>query len=459
MSGRWRTGCVALALLASARLVQAEEAAPVAPAEPASPAPAAAADPLGIPVHGYLKAEYRGRWTGDASDHDLVGTLSLDLGEAERQRVTAHFLGDVSLDLDGDVGNTGFYDFDSLRDSRGKDAVPLVYAAYLDVHRTGPLELIRLGRQSIQETPEPAFFDGLRLETAELGRQRVRLGAYGGVAVRLYEGQSTDELLGGAYAQSRLWQGARLRLDWLHLRDDSGPEELSNDLLGADAWQSLGESIDLHAHGSAIDGEARDVRVRASYNRSDWDLLVQAIWFQLLREQEDAVLEADAFYPVLGMQVPYADGRLLVSKGFGDSLNLDLGVDVRRLTGGDMPSDFNREYERWYGTLDLMDQVVQGSSLSLTGEWWRSDGTETASGGLDVTCPVGAASKVSLGTAHYLYKYDPASGDERVDVQTYYLEIEHKPTAAWRLSAEYQLEDDSSSELFHEVRCEAIWSF
>ena len=401
--------------------VEAPAAAPSAADAPAAATPAR----LAIPVHGFVKTSFRGRYAPDQSDNDLHVSLALDVGEAERNRVTAHVQGDVSLDLDGDASTVGFNPFDSVRDSKGENGVALLYAAYLDVHRTGPLDILRLGRQSIQETPEVAFFDGLRLESEDLGRFQVRLGAYGGVAVRLFEAQTTDGLLGGTYVKSRLWKGARARLDWLHLQDgrEGGRE---SDLLGADAWQSLAGCVDLHGHATTLDGQARDVRGRATLTPPGWDLMVQATYYQLLEIQRDAVLEADSFVPLLGIQVPYAEGRLLVSKDFGEEAVIDLGVDVRRLTEQEQTQPFNHEFERYYGSITVFDVAVKGSSLSLTGEYWQSDLSDTTSGGLDATCPVGKSGKVSVGTAHYIYKYDPVTGSERDDIQTYYIKARYK---------------------------------
>jgi hypothetical protein len=469
-------GCLTLSLLALARPGQAEEAVPApvpaaAEAPAAAPAEAAAVPPasdapavptgtrLGLPVHGFIKTSYRGRFAPDNSDNDLHAALALDIGDAERNRVTAHVQGDVATDLDGDANTVGFNEFDAVRDSTGKNSVLLFYAAYLDVHGAGPLDILRLGRQSIQETPEVAFFDGLRLESRDLGRFRTRLGAYGGMAVRLFEAQTADGLIGGTYVSSRLWKGARARLDWQRLYDgrDAGRE---SDLLGADAWQNLADCLNLHGHATAVDGTARDVRARATLTPPTWDLMVQATYYQLFETQRDAILEADSFFPLLGVQVPYAEGRLLVSKDLGEEATIDLGVDVRRLTEQDETQPFNHEFERYYGSVTVYDVAMKGSSLSLTGEYWQSDLSDTTSGSLDATVPVGEKSKVSLGTAHYIYTYDPVTGSERDDIQTYYIKARYKPSKAWRLGVEYQIEDDGVTDIYyHELRGEVVWNF
>lgn len=478
MRNTWRTGCLALTLLVIAHSLACAEEAAAAPATPAEPLPAgppaaeavpaaaapAAAQPAAalsepLAVHGYLKSRYVARKAGDASDQDLYETLSLDLGDASTDGVTAHFLGDLSVDLDGGTDNTGYYAFDSVRDSSGSNVDGQIYSAYLDFHPAGNLSVFRAGRQSIYETPEVSFFDGLSLESTELGSCRLKLGAYGGAPVYLYQGHTSGDIMAGAYAEGHLWKGARARVDYQYIDAQNGTEAFKNTLIGVDAWQSLGRYVDLHAHYTRMDEEDRDILVRGTFNQPAWDLRFQASYYQLMQARQNAVIDADALYPILKEYVPYGELRCLVSKGFGDHVNVDAGADLRRLTHEDQASDFNNEFDRYYATLDLFDLMVKGSSVSLTEEKWISDDKDTESQGLDLTCPVSEKGKVSLGTAHYLYKYDYYADQERDDVQSYYMKFEYKYSKALRLSADYTYEDDSSSTHYNELRCEAICSF
>lgn len=476
MSTLWRTGCLVLTLAAASQLAHAEEAAPAPAAEaaPATPAPApaveaapaAAAAPAATggflaeyPIHGYLKSRYIGRTTDGASDNDLYETLSVDFGDTAENDVTGHFLGDVSFDLDGKTETRGYYPFDSARDSTGSGIVGEVYSAYLDVNRIGAVSYLRLGRQSIYETPEVSFFDGLSAESEELGSLKLKLGAYAGIPVYLYQGYSSGDLVAGGYATGRLWQGARARVDLQHFEGTNGTAELSNDLIGVDAWQRLGRHIDLRAHYTNLDGADRDILARGTFNQAEWDFRFHATYYQLLRVQQSAVIGADSFYPIMKDQLPYIEGRCLVSKGFGEHVNVDAGVDVRRLSNEAADTDYNHEFERYFATLDILDLVVKGSSISLTGEQWVSAGTTTESQGLDLTCPIADKSKLTVGTAHYLYKYDYYADQEKDDVQTYYLKYEYKHSRALRLSVDYTYEDDSSYAQYNELRCEVICSF
>jgi hypothetical protein len=379
--------------------------------------------------------------------------------------VTAHFLGDLSLDLDGNTRTQGYYAFDSARDAHHSDVDPQVYSFYLDFHRVGCLSILRAGRQSIYETPEISFFDGLRAETRELGSHRVKLGLYGGIPVYLYQGYSYGDFLGGAYAESHLWLGARARVDAQRLEGRNGTAPYRDTLkyrsilLGVSGWQSLGRYVDLHARYTQLDGEDRDVLARGTFTQPEWNFRFQSSYYQQLQPRQDAVIQADAYYPILKDYVPFYEVRWMASKGFADRVNLDAGMDIRRLAEDQQESAYNHEFDRYFATLAVYDLMVKGSSISLTGEKWVSSDRDTASQGLDVTSPIGEKCKLSVGTAHYLYKYDYYADQERDDIQNYYMMFDYKHSKALRFSVNYEFEDDGSSVHYNELRCEAICSF
>jgi len=133
-------------------------------------------------VSGYLSTKYRYRATDAASDQDLYQYLALDLGNPLSSKLTFHFFGRATADLDGHQGGERYYVFDSINDTYDNWYTGRIYYAYLDAHGVANMEVIRLGRQLIYDAPVVLYFDGLRLETAEkrdlLG---LKLGAYGGL--------------------------------------------------------------------------------------------------------------------------------------------------------------------------------------------------------------------------------------------------------------------------------------
>lgn len=235
---------------------------PAAP-PPAAPQPAPSSQAATTPlIRGQLTTRYWLRWTGSQNDSDLYETLTLDIGDPDKHDVTGHFYGRLAADLDADTN--GSPPFFSLQDVRSDSVDAYVYDAFADVHRFSELELLRIGRQTIAETPEIAFFDGVHARTSARSDSGLQFGAYGGVSVHLYESSRTGDVTAGLYGEGRPWEGGRIRLDWMHLEDEAllGPH--SDDLFSGGIWQSCGK-LQLEGQYSRIESRDRDVRARAAY--------------------------------------------------------------------------------------------------------------------------------------------------------------------------------------------------
>ncbi len=277
--------------------------------------------------------------------------------------------------------------------------------------------------------------------------------------MHLYQDYQPGDLLAGAYAEGRLWQGFRGRLDWQQLEGRQGSEVYRNTLFSFGGWQSVGPNLDLHAKYTRLDNENRDVLARGTFSQPELDFRLQASYYESFKTQEKAVIGVDSFYPILKDYLPYREYRLTASKGIGEHVNLDAGVDLRRLTHAETASAFNHEFDRYYTTLEVFDLVTKGTSFSLTGDKWVSQGRQTGSLAADLTVPIAKKSKASVGSAHYLYKYDYYSDQERTDVQTYYVKFEHAFSRTLRASVDYSFEHDSSSTNYNELRFEVLCSF
>jgi hypothetical protein len=299
----------------------------------------------GVPVHGTMKLRYRGRSSGSQQDHDLYGVLTLDVGDAQTDRVTGHFMGRMALDLDGSPTQPGENPFFSLEDTRGNDVDSTLYYFYADVHDVGPLETVRLGRQTLYETPAFAWFDGLLLETPGAGKSDLQAGLYGGVPVRQY-GLFPADLILGAYLNTWPWDGGRARFDWMHVDDEFALTANNDDLFGLGLWQTLGEAWRVEGQYSVLNAESRDMRLAANWYDPEGDLSVNATYYQLLTPQRDLALEFDPLFPTLFEYFPFYQASLLATKGFGESLRLQGGLDFRRVSDGEDVGVFNRDYDR-----------------------------------------------------------------------------------------------------------------
>lgn len=407
-------------------------------------------------MRGLLQTRYWARWTSDDSDHDLYATLTLDIGNAEEHKVTGRFMGRIVGDLDGsEPDGSPFYSVNDV----GEGAVSgYVYDAYVDVHRVDVLSRLRIGRQTIWDTPELAFLDGVSAETEEFGAMEAQFGAYAGISTHLYESSHSGDWMLGAYAQGRPWAGGRLRLDWMHLEDETLVSEHQDDLYAARYWQKVARKVDLEAGYSRIESRDRDVRGRVAFNEPAADLMVQATYYQLLRTQKDLVIELDPYYETLREYYPFWQVGGMVAKGLGEHLDLQVGVDVRRVRDESDIGTNNRDYERYYGTGTLQDIGTEGLYLSVTADYWQSEDEdiETLSG--DLGYRLDAKWDASVGTYYSLYKYDLFTADERDHVRTYFAKVRHKASADLTLDLWYELEDDDF-DTYHTLRLGGTWRF
>jgi hypothetical protein len=425
---------------------------------PPAAAPAASERPSGYRIEGYLSSRYWVRWTGDDSDQDLHEVLSLDFGERDRDTVTGHFLGRLAADLDSHRGTSRSSPFFNLSDSFDRAIDPRLYHASVDLNRLGEaLERVRVGRQELYDTPVFAYFDGVSLTTGDLTPSRLEFGAWGGASTHLFESSRSGDWLGGGFAEMRPWRGGRVRADWMHIEDDRVVGSRDDDLIGLRVWQTIAERVTLDAGYTRFVERDRDVDVRAAYIVPEDDLVAQVIWHQLLNTQRDLVLELDPFVGALREYDPFWQLGALVSKGVHEHVDVRAAVDLRRVTDRADVGPFNRDYERYGLTVTPHDLIVEGSSLSVTVDSWRSDGQDLWTVGGDLSQRFGDVT-VAIGTYYSLFEYELFRNEERDHVRTYFANLRHRvsPSISWDLAYEFEQNDLDD---FHTLRLGALWRF
>lgn len=418
------------------------------------------ADPDGYPLHGFVSTRYRLRATEDGDrDQDVYVLGSLDVGDPWKDRVTFHALARGALDIDGRTDSEGFFVFDSISDALTDDLDARLYDAYLDVHRIKHVSVVRLGRQTIYDTPEFAYFDGGRVESAEfrdlLGLQ---VGVYGGLPVHHYESSSRGDYLAGAFVQVRPWTGGRVRADYMRVQDDRRDGDFGDDLFGLSAWQSVTEYVQLHAAYTRLETRDRDVQFRVTFYEPEWDLQLQASYYQLLARQTQYSIEFDPFYSALFELDRYWQLSLLLYKGLGEHFAVDVGLDLRELIDTSDEGPFNHEFRRYFGTFQVMDLPVKHLTLSVTGEGW--EGSEGSGSQDHIYSVYGDAAyqwckefRTQVGSSYAHYKYDYFLDSERTDVRTYYAKLRFDPWDFLRVGLEYQYEEDDLAH-YHMVATE-----
>jgi hypothetical protein len=420
--------------------------------------PPVAVEDEGLALHGSLSSRYRGRTGGGARDQDLYETLVLDAGDARRDSFTAHLLGRLSIDLDGQHDRDGQYVYPSLADGYDDPVHGLLYEAYVDVERPPLVSEVRVGRQIDYLTPVFAYFDGARIATPTATRWKLDGGLYGGVPVRLYESSTSGDEMLGAWGEVEPWRGARVRVDWMHVEDEDRFGAHDDDLVGISGWQRVGENLRLDGIYTRIEDQGRDLRARATWNDAEQDLTLLASWYRLLDTQNDFAAELDPFTSSLQSFFPYNQYRLMLSKGIVQRWRVDGGFDVRRLDDEGDEGSFNHDYDRGWMSVSLLDAWPPGTTVTLTGDVWSSDGRDIESWGADVQRKLEGGFEFGLGTSYSLYRYDLFLDRERDDVRLWYLRVKRQTSKALAWELHYDYEDDSEDD-FHILTAGLTWRF
>lgn len=427
------------------------------PADPVTPSPDGGGDtrPTTPAVHGSLSLRYDLRATDRETDHDLVGLLSLDVGEEATEPVTVHFLGRLSGDLDGQTDPA----FRDITDSFSQDVNGRVYDAYLDFHRVTYFDTVRLGRQTLYETPFVVTIDGAQVQTEGVTRYELKVGAYGGLPTHLYESSPEGDWTVGAHVEGRPWSGGRARVDWMHVTDETGFAENRDDLLGVALWQTIHENLQLHARYNWLEGQGRDWQARATLAVPEWTAQLQLSYYELLRTQRAQAIEFDPFSQAAFAYFPYRQYRATATKDLGEHASVQAGADLRRLRSSTDEARFNREFERFFLTPSVHDVVVAGLSASLTGEVWSSRGGEDiASVGGELRQEISADLDVYFATSYALYQFDLFANREKERVRTYAVGADGHLREDLRLRLEYAYERDTFDR-YHSVKVGLTWRF
>ena len=415
----------------------------VAPVEP----------PLGVPVHGSLWLRYRARHGGGATDQDLVGRLQVDVGSASDDAITAHLRARGFWNADGRRRDDPFPGLDQ---SFADEWNGRVFAAHVDVHRQGPVDLLRLGRQDLDETPMTLQFDGVRLDSVRFGGAiKAWAMAYGGVPVHQFEERRRGDLVVGAAGGFQPWGGGRVRLDAMHLEDEFLAIDREDDLLSVHWWQRLGE-LQVHGLHTWRDGQARDLQLggRGELLGCQWTLDYR----ELVTTQRQQVTELDPFSLIGFEYSPYRQVSAVLRRDLGEGVDVGLAGDLRRLQDEGDQRSFNREFERLTVDAAWRDILVRGLSLSVAGSYWNSSGEAFRTVTGEIAYRPDALLRLAVGSGYDLFLYDVFEARERVHVRSYHVRVERRLGDDVRLDAGYELQRDDLDE-FHLFRVGMTWTF
>lgn len=408
-----------------------------------------------FPIHGTLQTRLRHRRTSDDHDSDLYTTLVADAGDRNRDVVTGHVAARAEFDLDdsGD-GTDPFFDVD---DTRHADLSARLIQGYADVHALEDLELLRVGRQPLDETPEALTIDGVRVESRERGDLALRVGAYGGRPTHFFESSSAGDSVVGTYAEARPWKGGTARVDWMHLEDRLRLGDERDDLVALSAHHVEGQ-LRLGGEVSLLEGSGRDLRTRASWSDVEEGLLVRVDYYRLLETQGSLVTALDPFTEALLEYEPFHRIGVDVAKTLGPVSRVELGSELRRLVDAADEGPFNREYERHRVRFARDELFGRPWHASAGVEHWSGDPSSTTTWSADLGREWDDRWSLDLSSTYALWDLDLVTLDERRDVRTWGLELRRELSDRVRLELLYEYEDDDLDR-YHVLRGGLRWRF
>lgn len=408
-----------------------------------------------FPVHGTLQTRLRYRRTFDDHDSDLYSTLVADAGDRNRDVVTGHVVARAEFDLDDSGSGTDpFFDVDDTHDA---DLSARLIQGYADVHALEDLEVLRVGRQPLVETPEALTIDGVRVESHERGDLAVRVGAYGGRPTHFFESSSEGDSVVGTYAEAHPWKGGTARLDWMHLEDRLRLGDERDDLVALSARHAEGR-LRLGGEVSLLEGSGRDLRTRASWTDAEEGLLVRVDYFRLLETQGSLVTSLDPFTEALLEYQPFHRIGVDVAKNLGSVTRVELGSELRRLVDAADEGPFNREYERYRMRLARDELFGRPWHAGAGVEHWSGDPSSTTTWSADLGREWDDRWSLDLSSTYALWDLDLVTLDERRDVRTWGLELRHELSDRVRLELLYEYEDDDLDH-YHVLRGGIRWRF
>ncbi len=403
-------------------------------------------------LKGYISTKYVFRTTrisGERiSDQDFYEQMRFDLTMPEEERYEFHFFGTAREDVDGDQDRKTYFPFEDIGNMQDSSSTVYLYEAHFDMNHLIPyLTQLRVGRQA-STRDEPFFFDGFAADIE--ASWKLNLTVYGGVAAHFYEidhDWGTDTLSGIGIDYSPL-DITSLSMDYLYVHDKRNlfsDSDQDDQLLSFKVWQRFSSFLKAMTRLRYVNGEARDIKIRAVNTFIDADIELSMSYLRQLSTQKELSNELSYYYDVLGESFPYHSFDIKVRKLFGPHYALDIGYFQRELVGSRSESAFNRGYKRIFTILDVNDILYDGLSFSLIGEHWETDDKEFNSAGLDMGYKfnnVMKGAKINGGTYYSLYKYDYyIERGERDEVQTYYVKIDVPLNRHFSANSSYEYED------------------
>lgn len=411
-------------------------------------------------VSGSYRADYYGRWnTGDSDDdQQLFQYLTLHFDNIVPDKVSVHFLGRLSAELDGnDDGDDFFFDIYDTFDSNLNGRIYYLYADIKD-----PIyerSLLRVGHQYSYES-QTVFFTGAKYDQTI---DRLRFYAQGGVWASHYQSTDIDDsTIGGFGLDYQLYRNTILGYDFLRVVDDF----LDDTYHDFNVTQRFGP---LKAFGqlSVLNNEADYLNLLGTYYNPELDMNLRGWYYTLLNPRErltnqfSPLIDLDKFDTddddTVGTLFPFHLVNLSVYKGWGERFATTAGFETRWMDDDDEENEFNREYDRYFLTFEVWDFLMKGLTTSFLFEYWDVNASEDSiAAGVDLEKEINEALDVGAGFYYSRYRFhftfNGENFSDEVETPELYGRIKYQWKENIELLARYEVENEEDLGTTHRVR-------
>jgi hypothetical protein len=261
--------------------------------------------------------------------------------------------------------------------------------------------------------------------TVRFAGEWLSAGVFGGIPVNLFETSPQGDSMYGGWLEIAPWARAHLRVEELHIRDQNLFGSFDNNLLGISAEQGAG-AFRAEARYTNLQGENRDVTGRLVGAFPDLGLLLHAQATYLFAQEEALSYPLDPYATFLMAIEPYVEWTVRASEAIGRNFGVDLAATQRKFVRGSEDAPFNHEFTHGSVTPHLADWPIEGLSISVSADYWRSTGANYWTSGADVAFKLHPLLTIGAGTSFALYTIDGLTGEEHDRVRLVYGSIRWK---------------------------------
>ena len=158
----------------------------------------------------------------------------------------------------------------------------------------------------------------------------------------------------------------------------------------------------------------------------------------------------------LGVYSPFHLINLTAYRGYGDRFGTSIGFETRWMDDSDEENDLNREYDRYFLSVEAWNVIWPGLTVTAMVEFWDANGSEDSlamgiDAKKDITDRLTAAAGFYFSQYRLRSTFGSTSFSEDIETPEAYGSLKYKLREDIDLAARYQIEDESDFGTTHEL--------